>query len=175
MRPGKQSQTITCITHTHTCKRYCKMRSPGAALYLYPTPPLTFSFILFSCALCSSTPTATRTLDGTPKKCLNIYFYINRNLGFLIPISCCFSFLVFFLFAIYYSPFSMRACFVRSLIEFSLLRSAFASFRFAPLRSLPLSLGFTLYKLYLLIYLPKYTVTHGILLFFTLRFGPTIY
>lgn len=47
----------------------------------------------------------------------------------------------------------MRACFVRSLIEFSLLRSAFAPFRSA------LSFSLALYKLYF-IDLPKYTAKH---------------
>lgn len=49
---GKQTQTITCNVHSHTCKRYCKMRSPGAALYsLPPTPRFTSSLSFYFRAL----------------------------------------------------------------------------------------------------------------------------
>lgn len=77
----KQSHAM----HTHTCKKYCKMRSPGAALYSpLPLPRFT-SFLLFYFRALPQQQ-QNRTLDGTPNKCLNIYFYINRNifLGFLV-------------------------------------------------------------------------------------------
>lgn len=51
---GRQANTnnhMQC-THTHACKRYCKMRSPGAALYsLPPTPRFTSSLSFYFRAL----------------------------------------------------------------------------------------------------------------------------
>lgn len=57
----------------------------------------------------------------------------------------------FFLFAIYYSPFSMRACFVRSFVDWVFTFAQRVCF--VSLRSLSLShyFSFTLYKIYLLI------------------------
>lgn len=122
---GKQTQTITCNAHSHTCKRYCKMRSPGAALYSLPPTPrcYIFSFILFSC----STPTAATEEHSTAHP-TNAWIFIFTSIEIIFGFSCL---LFVFPYRIYYSPFSMRACFVRSLIEFSLLRSAFAPFRSA--------------------------------------------
>lgn len=79
------------------------------------------------------------------------YLFLHQSkFRFSYSISCCFSFFVFFcLLFIIHLFLCVRVSFVRSLIEFSLLRSAFASFRSAL--SLSHYFSFTLYKIYLLI------------------------
>lgn len=119
-------------TYTHTRDTVRCAPLELLSIILCPSPRFT-SFLLFYFRALPQ-QLQNRTLDGTPNKCLNIYFYINRNifLGFLFFV---------FPYRIYYSPFSMRACFVGSLIEFSLLRSAFVSFSSALSFSLYLSLS----------------------------------
>lgn len=106
----KQSHAMHTHTHSHTCKRYCKMRSPGAALYSLP-PPLPLLHLLFhSIFVLYPNNSSRRTLDGTPNKCLNIYFYINRNNFWVFLFVIRFS-LSYLLFTFFY------ACVFRSFVD----------------------------------------------------------
>lgn len=107
---GKQTQTITCNAHTHTCKRYCKMRSPGAALYSLPPHSPLLHLLFHSIFVLYPNSSNRRTLDGTPNKCLNIYFYINRNILWVFLFVIRFS-LSYLLFTFFY------ACVFRSFVD----------------------------------------------------------
>lgn len=117
----KQSHAM----HTHTHARDTVRCAPLELLSILfpPLPVYIFSFILFSC----STPTTAAEEHSTAHP-TNAWIFIFTSIEIIFGFSCL---LFVFPYRIYYSPFSMRACFVRSLIEFSLLRSAFAPFRSA--------------------------------------------
>lgn len=152
-------------THTHTHARDTVRCAPLELLSIL-FPPLPVLHLLFhSIFVLYPNSSNRRTLDGTPNKCLNIYFYINRNNFWVFLFVIRFS-LSYLLFTFFY------ACVFRSFVDWV--------FTFAQrvcsvsLRSLFLARSLSIvFYWFAKIYCQTHAHTNGILLFFTLRFGPT--
>lgn len=146
---SKHKQSHAMYTHTHARDT---VRCAPLELLSILFPPLPALHLLFhSIFVLYPNNSSRRTLDGTPNKCLNIYFYINRN-NFWVFLVCYSLFLIVFIIHLFLC---VRVSFVRWL---SFHFCAARLLRFAPL-SLSLSRSLALYKLYF-IDLPKYTAKH---------------
>lgn len=109
-KASKHKQSHAMHTHTHTHARDTVRCAPLELLSIL-FPPLPALHLLFhSIFVLYPNNSNRRTLDGTPNKCLNIYFYINRNNFWVFLFVIRFS-LSYLLFTFFY------ACVFRSFVD----------------------------------------------------------